>query len=229
MALKCNYPRTTIAVDGVPWDVSSEPVRVRGMSDNFLTTRVSLTSDAFVLTTASVVVLFGFFILGFGIFVLSLLVKGYLDGVLVVPQNLDFWEAVETIAGIAFALFIGVVAIVMTLTYMTRSTRFDRSTGMMTRRALFRTWSELPLTTIVAVQCLYTGQGTGRGAAYDILQLNLVVVTGNAPRICLTSNPNEKWVRETAMDLASFLGVQVVDQIAESKSVYEANRFKSWW
>lgn len=220
MAPKCRYPRTTIAVDGVPWDVSSEPVRTKWRLDKFPTTRINRSDDAYAMATAPEVIVFGCFVVGIGVLILSMTAKLFWDGDFVVSDDLHF---------LAFAVVLCVVAIAWSVPFMTRSIRFDRSTGTMTTRAWFRTWSEVPLKEIVAVQCLYSEEVSTKNLTWDILQLNLVVIAGSVSRLYLTSSTDEKWLRETASELASFLEVPVVDQIAASKAAYEANRFKLWW
>jgi len=227
MSRKAEYPTVQIPVDGGLWDVPSEPARPNGMSGNFNTTRVSRPIDgAFILAPSTMAILFGTLFVGFGLIVLGVFVRGILEGNIVVGLPNGFWPAVGAVAGTAFGIFLGIMAFAMSLMLMTQTTRFDRRTGLMTRRVFFRTRSEMPLSDIVAVQCIHAGRASSKGGSYDILQLNLVVATRSAPRICLTTNPDERWIRVTATGPAEFIGVHLVDQIAQTKAIYEANCFK---
>lgn len=227
MSRKVEYPTVQIPIDGGLWDVPSEPVQKAGGSSNFTITRIHRPNgNAFVLAPSIGAILFGLLFVGFGTVILSLFGRGFLNGDIAAGMPKEFWSTVWAIAGIAFGHLLGIMAIVMSLNLMTQTTRFDRSTGRMEQSAFFRTQFEISLADIVAVQCLYAARITGKGGPYDILQLNLVIATGTESRICLTTSPDERWTREAAIELAQFLGVHLVDQIAQTKAIYEANQFR---
>jgi len=228
MAEKMKYPVAQIRVDNGLWDVPSEPLP-NGMSGNFRANRVSQsTDDVFAISPSFGSIAFVSLFLGIGIIVFSCFVYSWTRQGFPLPEIPDFWSLVGWIAGSIFGSFCAVVFLNMFLDLLTRTTRFDKLADEMQRRSIFRTVLSLPLTDIVAVQCLYAGRASGKGGSYDILQLNLVVATGDAPRILLCTEPHEAWIRNTAGQLAEFLGVPLVDQIAQTRAIYEANRFK-WW
>lgn len=111
-----------------------------------------------------------------------------------------------------FVLFFPLPALlflVFGLSQVGSGVRFDRRTGRITRRVLWTTTEDRPLTDVIAVQCLHAGERRGRVRNHHAYQLNLVVK--RAGRVNLSEEPDGEWVRTTATDLAAFLGVPLAD------------------
>ncbi len=226
-------PVLRITIDGRTWDVASTPLAVPSRAI-FEWRRVARPSpEVFALAPS-----FGARAIGFVLFAIGVTVPvlGLLQMVRVgvrIPTEDQFGAALGAIAVGAVGLLFAVYAVLIGLLLMTRSTRFDKSSGFMTQRAIFRTKLEVPLANVVAVQCLYAdrvidpGGGRGAGGVHDVYQLNLVVKNGPEPRVHVCNKYDEVWLRKTATDLAGFLGATSIDQIDQGRAVLKASR--SWW
>lgn len=71
------------------------------------------------------------------------------------------------------------------------------------------------------MQATYAGwvRGGKGGSVYDVWQANRIVAGGDK-KVNVVCEPNEDYVRTLATDLAAFLGVPPVDQIAEVRKHY---------
>ncbi len=92
---------------------------------------------------------------------------------------------------------------------------FDRDAGVFTLRR-WRTTKERPLTDILAVQLLDGGDHTGGdGPGFRTWQVNLIVDDEAEPRCNLSNDGNLEAARRHAAGLAEFLGVPLLDHVAE--------------
>jgi hypothetical protein len=99
---------------------------------------------------------------------------------------------------------------------------FERRVGFRNQRRIECTY---PLETVRAVQLLHSGhqsvsetQGAGEQKytsyrEFDGYELNLVLENGSVPRLNLASLSDWQWIRETGGQIASFLGVPVIDKL----------------
>ena len=124
-------------------------------------------------------------------------------------------------------LALSIAALWIGLRLVTWTVRFDKRTGRMTRRVLWQTKADRPLTDVAAVQCLYAGVrssgGPRGGSSWHAYQLN-VAVLGPVPRVNVCEEPSGPWVRATAIALAGFLGVVLVDHFDQTGAPCDRQR-----
>ncbi|HVS39639.1 MAG TPA: hypothetical protein VMS17_29045 [Gemmataceae bacterium] len=93
--------------------------------------------------------------------------------------------------------------------------RFDRKAGLL-KLGLFGLMGVRPLTNVWAVQLIPGGlvdTATGQfGVSY---QVNLATADADQDRLNLTNDSDLKWTRQAGGQIADFLGVPLIDQIAE--------------
>ena len=98
--------------------------------------------------------------------------------------------------------------------------RFDRQAGLLTLGWFGRKGTH-PLAKVLAVQLVPGGLVVktpgpfGRGGERVSYQLNLVMADANQDRLNLTDDSDLKWTRHAGQRVADFLGVPVIDQIAD--------------
>ena len=220
---------TQVRINGIDWYVDSAPLTGTG-SANHRTTRVARhTADVFVLAPSWSTYIFGVVLtissssigLASVVGVVNWVWNGFPAPARTDPGGLWFLFAVIA----AVFLWFGVRGV-------TRNTMFDRITGRMTRRVLWQTTVDRPVTDIIVVQCLYAGLkssgGPRGGTSWHEYQLNLAVTDGPGVRVKVCSEPNGLWVRATATALAKFLGVPVVDHFAATGAPCDQPRTGVW-
>lgn len=132
----------------------------------------------------------------------------------------------QSVAGGGLACLVAGVVILLCLRRLAQNVAFDKRAGRMTRSGLWGTAADVDLAAVVAVQCLYAGRNPGsaggpRGGGtppFDAYQINLVLAGDPDTRVNVCVEKDPDWVRATAADLATFLGVPLVDQIAASRA-----------
>ena len=220
---------TQVTVNGIDWRVDSAPLS----GTNFRTTRVARhTADVFVLAPSwgtYIFVVVATTSIGFMGLVSVVEVVNWVRNGFPAPYKKDpgGWSLLLAVISAVLLVVLCLVARVVTWTM-----RFDRMTGRMTRRVLWRTTVDRPLTDIVVVQCLYAGMSGGGGARggppWHEYQLNLAVTDGPGVRVMVCSEPNGLWVRAMAAALAKFLGVPVVDHFAATGAPCDQPRTGVW-
>lgn len=205
-------------------------------STSFRGSRVARhTDDAFVVAPSWGAYLFGLFLVCFGgsftLLCSAALVKWVANG-FPGPTRRDPGGII--VLFVAFSLLV----VWLGLRGIVRSTRFDKATGRMTQRRLWRTRHHA-LPDVVAVQCLYAGlqvAGGPRGStSWHEYQLNVLVGTGAGERVNVCGEPNGPWVRATAKALAEFLNRPFVDHFAYTEAPCDQikpglmRRLRSWF
>lgn len=213
-------PVTQVRYDGALWTVDGSPCLRSGGVANFCRTALLRRTDTeLVLRPAVGAILFGLVFVVIGTGVTAAFVSAVLDGKFARVLQKDGWSIAGDVVGVVLGAAFVVAALAMSLGMMSRVVRFDKSAGTMTRRTLLGTERTVPLADVVAVQAIYAGRasGSGRGGGpYDVLQVNLIVAVGDK-KVNVVSEPEEGYVRKLAADLAAFLGVPLVDQVADTR------------
>lgn len=98
--------------------------------------------------------------------------------------------------------------------------QFDRQAGVLTL-GLFGLKGRYPLADVLAVQLIpgglvdMTPGPFGRGGEHVNYQLNLVMADTYQDRLNLTDDTDLEWTRQAGQQIADFLGVPLIDQIAD--------------
>jgi hypothetical protein len=119
------------------------------------------------------------------------------------------------------ALFI-LVGLALGLRPLLNRDRFDRGTGMLTM-GWFGLKGKRPLADVLAVQLIPGGlvesnaRGTAKRGSRERVsyQVNLVLADAYQNRLNLTDDADLEWTRNAGGQLADFLGVPLIDQIAD--------------
>lgn len=214
-------PVTQVRYDGVLWTIDGSPCPTAGSTASFRRTAIRRhTETEFLLRPSLGAVLFGVVFTVFGGGILAAFVNAGVTGKLTPVIDDLGWPDLGQVFGFAVGFLLGAVCLRMSLGTLSQVTRFDKATGTMTRRSLFGTSRTVALADVVAVQAIYAGRasgGGGRGGGpYDVLQVNLIVAVGDK-KVNVVSEPTERYVRKLAADVAAFLGVPLVDQIADTR------------
>lgn len=209
-------PVTQVRYDGALWTVDGSPCMKTGGTANFCCTAVRRRTDTELALRPSVsAVVFALLFLAIGSGVLAAFVSAAVNGKLAPALQKDGWALAGDVLGVGIGGVFVVAAFVMSLRMLSQVVRFDKAAGTMTRRTLFGMSRTVPLADVVAVQAIYACRAKGSGG-HEVLQVNLIVAVGDK-KVNVVGEPDEGYVRALAADLAAFLGVPLVDQIADTR------------
>lgn len=205
--------------NGRHWKTELTAVPSAGGYASFRQLRLARKTDAeFVLAPSLGARAFGLLFLCFGTGILCAYAN-MLTGAKWFKPPVDFKEWAQLVLGLGFGAFLGLMCVGFSLRMLTLTIRFDKRTGTITRAWLLRTSEVRSVEEVVAVQCLSLGKvtiGGGRGGSttVDMYQVNLVLEFPPAFRVNLCTEPNERFCRDTAWELAKFLGVPLLEATA---------------
>jgi hypothetical protein len=206
---------TQVCRNSVVWPVDGAACRPAYPRTNFRQTAVLRhTGTEYVLGPAAGRVVYALVIIAVVVGVLIAVTASAFGGGLARLLGEGGWQVLWFV----LASFLAVMGVWAGTDFLTQTTRFDKAAGTMTRRTLFGTQRTVLLADVVAVQAIYAERtfGGGAGGPYDVFQANLIVAVGDR-KVNVVSEPNEGYVRTLAADLAAFLGVPLVDQVAETR------------
>jgi hypothetical protein len=144
-------------------------------------------------------------------------------------STIDGRTAREGAARAAASFVVGLAAlvfVVLAVEHASLRLRFDRAAGVLTRRTSSSS-SAMPLSGLIAVQCLYERCVEAKGGKVHYHQLNLVWKGPRAIRLNVWVTPEATQARALAGAVAEFLGVELVDQIDATKAYYDSR--PGWW
>ena len=127
------------------------------------------------------------------------------------------WSGMWTIVALSGGTLLSQVAALKPL--LLYRDHFDRRAGLLTL-GWFGLKGSYPLAKVRAVQLIPGGlvdktAGLRRGGERVVYQMNLVTADDYQERLHLTDDSDLQWTRQAGRQIADFLGVPLIDQIAD--------------